>query len=307
MSSPDADHAIAARAAEQHGVVTRAQLRTLGVDRHASGRRVRTGSLHPVAGCPGVYAVGHPALTAEGVLHAAVLAAGWGAHVSGEHAEWLWDLRPPWLPAPEGLVALVVPRSCGREPPAARLRRRDLAVVETSRRRGIPVVSVERLLADAGERRDPWAVERLLDRALAERRTSIPRLEAQLARAQGQQGVGELRRLLAADRRHAGLTRSALEDAFLALLRRAGVPLPSTDHRLGPDRVDAFFARARLVVELDGTSWHRTRGRQEGDRRRELRLRARGLLVVRYTARQVLDEPEAVVADLVRLLAERDR
>ncbi len=306
-STAGVDLRVAAAATANHGLVDRHALRTLGVTRAMRETRLARGLLHPVPGCPGVFAVGHAALTPEGLVAAAVLACGPGAVATGEHAAWLWDLRPPWLPEPSGRVAVTVPRSCGRTPPAAALVRRDLPRRETSRRRGIAVVSVERLVVDAGATRELWAVERLLDRALVERRTSIPRLEAQLARAAGQRGAGALRVLLAADRRYAGLTRSELEEAFLALLRRAGLALPEVNARLGRDVVDALFAAARLVVELDGTAWHRTRRRQEDDRRKELRLRGRGLLVVRYTARQVLEEPEAVVADLVRTLAERTR
>jgi hypothetical protein len=307
VTSPPRDLAVAALAAGQHGLVDRGQLGHLGLDRHAIRGRVRRGLLHPVEDCPGVLAVGHPALDPEGLVAAAVLACGAGAVATGEHGEWLWELRPPWLPVPVGPVAVIVPRACGRTPAAARTVRRDLPGCETSRRRGIPVASVERLIVDAGADRDPWAVERLFDRALVERRTSLPRLEAQLSRAKGQRGAGVLRALLLADARLTGLTRSELEEAFLALLRRAGIPLPELNARLGQDLVDALFAGARLVVELDGARWHGTARRQDQDRRRELRLRAQGLLVVRYTARQVLEEPEAVLADLVGVLAERTR
>lgn len=301
------DPRIAAAATRNHGLVDRHQLRALGVTLDMRNTRLARGLLHPVPGCPGVFAVGHTALGDDASIAAAVLACGPGSAATGDHAEWLWDLWPPWRSTPTGRVLMVVPRACGRRPPAARLIRRDLPPGETSRRRGIPVVSVERLIVDAGEGRAFWVVERLLDRALVERRTSIPRLEAQLVAAAGQRGVGALRRLLEADHRYAGLTRSELEEAFLALLGRAGVPLPEVNARLGRDVADALFARARLVVELDGTRWHRTRRRQEDDRRKELRLRGRGMLVLRYTARQVLEEPEAVVADLVRTLAERAR
>lgn len=38
-----------------------------------------------------------------------------------------------------------------------------------------------------------------------------------------------------------------------------------------------------------------------------MRLRARGLTILRYTARQIFEEPEAVVADLVRTLGASPR
>ncbi|MBA2349350.1 MAG: DUF559 domain-containing protein [Solirubrobacterales bacterium] len=302
---PDVDEAIAALAARQHGLIERRQLAALQLGREARRTRERRRQLHLVPGCPGVFAVGHPTLGEEATVLSAVLACGPRAYAAGEHGEWLWNLRPPWLPFPSLPVSVTVPRACGRTPPAARLLRRDLPAPEWQTRRGIPVVSVERLIADAGADRELWAVERLLDRALVERLTSVPSLERQLERAKGQRGILALRQLLAAERRYAGLTRSELEEAFLLLLRRAGVELPKVNERVGTDLVDALFAAARVVVELDGTWWHRTHRRQEQDRRKELRLRQRGLLVLRYTARQIFEEPEAVVTDLVRVLTER--
>lgn len=296
---------ISARAAEQHGIVDRAELGRMEVDARAIRRRVAGGLLHEIAGCPDVWAVGHAGLSHEGLVLAAVRACGPGTYATGEHGEWLWDLRPPWIPPPALPVSVVVARDCGRRPAATSRSRRDLPTEETQLRRGIPVVSVERLITDVGAVRDLWAVERLMDRALVERRTSIPSLEAHLGRARGQRGAAELRLLLAAERRCAGLTRSELEEAFLRLLRRAGVELPRVNVRLGTDLLDALFDMAGLVVELDGTTWHRSRARQDADRRKEMRLRARGLLVVRYTARQLLEEPESVIADLVAVLHER--
>lgn len=305
MSVSGADLRVAALAAQQHGIVDLADLRACGVSREMRRTRLRRGALHVIEGCPGVFAVGHTALTQEALTLAAARACHRDAVVTGEYAEWLWDLRPPWAKPPSSPVCTIVPLSCKRSPEAATPRRRTLREQEWTLRRGIPVVTVERLLAEAGENDKPWDVERLLDRALIERRTSLPRLEAQLVRSRGCRGVRILRALVDADRRLSGLTRSQLEEAFLALLRRAEVELPELNHRLGRDLVDAVFESARVAVELDGTAWHRTRRRQEGDRRKEMRLRARGLLVVRYTARQVLEEPEKVVADLVRVLAGR--
>ncbi len=66
--------------------------------------------------------------------------------------------------------------------------------------------------------------------------------------------------------------------------------------------VDALWRRQRVVVELDGHGAHGARAQFERDRKRELRLRADGLVVIRYTWRQVTGEAETVTADLRRAL-----
>ena len=96
------DLRIAAVATRHHGLVDRHQLRALGVTHDMRASRLARGLLHPVPGCPGVFAVGHAALGADACVAAAVLACGPGAAATGEHAEWLWDLRPPGRPPPRG-------------------------------------------------------------------------------------------------------------------------------------------------------------------------------------------------------------
>ena len=76
----------------QHGVVSRAQLREIGLSDRAISRRCAAGSLHRVH--QGVYAVGHALLTARGRWMAAVLAGGPGAALSHNSAAALWELRP---------------------------------------------------------------------------------------------------------------------------------------------------------------------------------------------------------------------
>jgi very-short-patch-repair endonuclease len=59
----------------------------------------------------------------------------------------------------------------------------------------------------------------------------------------------------------------------------------------------------RVIVELDGHDAHDSRAQIERDRRRELRLRAAGFVVLRYTWDQVTREPGLVVTDVRLALA----
>ena len=98
------------------------------------------------------------------------------------------------------------------------------------------------------------------------------------------------------------VTLSALERRFLALVREHRLPLPRTNRVAGAYRVDCRWADRRLTVELDSYRFHHSRHAWEQDRRREREARARGDDFVRYTWRDVFEEPAATMAELRRLL-----
>ena len=98
------------------------------------------------------------------------------------------------------------------------------------------------------------------------------------------------------------LTRSDAEDRFLSLVAKAQLAAPETNVRLSPYEVDALWRDQSLIVEIDGFAVHSTRVAFERDRARDAELQARGLRVIRVTWRQLVDEPEAVVARLARAL-----
>jgi hypothetical protein len=85
------ERALAALASRQYGVVSRAQLRDLGLADSGVTARVRRGGLVPVH--RGVFAVGHSVLVVRGAWMAAVLAGGPRAVLSHAAAGALWELR----------------------------------------------------------------------------------------------------------------------------------------------------------------------------------------------------------------------
>lgn len=99
------------------------------------------------------------------------------------------------------------------------------------------------------------------------------------------------------------LTRSEAETRLLELLRAGGLPSPETNVTLGWCEVDALWRDERLVLEVDGYAFHRTRAAFERDRERDARLQALGYRVVRVTWRQIADRPEALLVRLAQLLA----
>ncbi len=84
--------------------------------------------------------------------------------------------------------------------------------------------------------------------------------------------------------------------------RKAGLPLPTINARVEGYEVDALWRSARLIVELDSWDFHRTRAAFERDRARDAVLQVAGYRVLRVSYRRLVEEPEAVVAMIRRLL-----
>jgi very-short-patch-repair endonuclease len=92
------------------------------------------------------------------------------------------------------------------------------------------------------------------------------------------------------------LTRSELERRFLRLCERSSLPSPEVNARVGDHVVDFLWRRSGLVVETDGFRYHPGRASFEHDHRRQAQLVAAGFEVLRFTWRQVVDEPNEVIA-----------
>jgi very-short-patch-repair endonuclease len=102
-------------------------------------------------------------------------------------------------------------------------------------------------------------------------------------------------------------TRSDLERLFLRLCRAHDIPKPEVNVRIGPYEVDFLWREARLVVEVDGWKYHSNRRAFEADRARDRELARRGLLVLRFTDRELSRQPDAVAASLLAHLRRRSR
>lgn len=96
-------------------------------------------------------------------------------------------------------------------------------------------------------------------------------------------------------------SRSVLEDAFLRLVERAGLPSPRVNALVAGFEVDAHWPDHRLVIELDSWEHHRDRRAFQRDRARDAALTAAGLRVVRLTYADVTRRSARVV-ELLRSL-----
>lgn len=298
------DRRIARLAQRQHGRITAGQLERLGLTRGEIDYRLEVGRLHRVHA--GVFAVGHADDTSEGQMLAAVMACGHEAVLSHLHAAHLWDILPPWVEVDLSAIHVTVPPGCRRgRRPGIVVHRAELGEQDRSRRRDIPITSPAHTLLDLGSIVQVRDLERAVDQVLTDELAAPDALWSVVAMHPRRRGARALRSLLEATERFDRLTRSQLEEALLALIRQAQLPEPQLNMRLAGYRIDAAWPHERVAVEVDGYRWHRTRRRLESDRRREAAIRRAGWMPLRYSARQVLDEGLAVLADLSRALAER--
>jgi len=144
-----------------------------------------------------------------------------------------------------------------------------------------------------------------LRRALAEaeyqRLVTLDEVRCVLGR--GKRGSAALRVAVECHNPRLARTKSQLEERLISVCERYSVIPPDGVNLLVAGwLVDAVWFEPKVVVELDGYAAHSTPARLERDHRRDLDLRAAGFVVLRYTWRQLMHEPERVVADLRRAL-----
>ncbi len=170
---------------------------------------------------------------------------------------------------------------------------------------GIPVTAVARTLLDLAASSQPDRLDRYLERAEERKLLDLRAVEATLSRAGGHRGRGRLRRALAIYRPEPAFTRSSLERRFLELVRKAGLPIPSTNFAIGARELDAYWEPERFAVELDVYETHGTRAAFERDRLRQEDLKLAGIEMIRVTGPRLDREPDAVLGRVATLLKRR--
>jgi hypothetical protein len=132
-------------------------------------------------------------------------------------------------------------------------------------------------------------------------RTSPP--SKPLARAHtGHRGASKLLKTLDAHEPGTSLTRSELEERFLAICRQHDLPHPLVNHDLAGRERDFVFPDHRLVVEVDSWTYHRSRRAFETDRYRDQTLLVAGYRTLRITDTQLEYDPPGVAATLTAVL-----
>ncbi|WP_241004256.1 endonuclease domain-containing protein [Conexibacter sp. SYSU D00693] len=171
---------------------------------------------------------------------------------------------------------------------------RDLPPGDVMSKQGIRTTTPTRTIVDLAETLDQWRVLDVAHEALHRKVLDVDRLRRQPL--QGRTGAASLTALLQrlADREH-----SALERALKALCRQAGLPEPTSQHRIGPrHHADLAWPDHQLLVEADSWTFHGNQRQWQRDHDRDLAAATKGWRTIRITHAQVHEHPGRVVAAL---------
>ncbi|MEP7112071.1 MAG: hypothetical protein ABI862_02290 [Ilumatobacteraceae bacterium] len=288
--------ALAAAAADRHGVFTTLMAQRFGVSNRLRNEWLALGWIERLgtrtfrfAGSPRSWRM---------TLASALGDLGSGAAISGRSVAALHRLDG----FVDGAVEIWVPRSCrNRDHPwVARSSSRPLKAGDVVTIDGLRCVTAERLILDSVLFRfSEQEIHNAIDSAIRMRLVSEKRLRARI--------VGDLssnawhRRTLVDALVDTG-GESALERRFLAIVRGARLPRPQLQrvYRDGTRtlaRVDAEFD-CGLVVEVAGHGTHATRLQRQLDEQRRTELTLRNKQVITFTYDDVYGRPKWVVGVL---------
>jgi very-short-patch-repair endonuclease len=294
--SGTADQRLATIARQQSGRVSRVQLRAIGLSDGAIQRRVRRGGM--LREHPSVYIVGHAAPVPLGRETGALLWAPDGAVLSHHSAAALWAIG-----SDDRNIHLLVQGGWTRHRPGVTVHRTNLLDARDIRiRDGLPVTSPARTLLDTAGRTSMRALEHMFTEAVTQNLVSPADLKDVIARGRGRSGCPALHALLDEEDDPA-FTRSDGEKRMRALIREAGLPAPLVNAPLHGFEVDFYWPAHAVVVEIDSYGFHTSRWAYERDRRKDAALRSRGMPPLRFSRRQVRDEPLLVITQVAQAIA----
>jgi len=264
------------------GLITRAMLRGPGWHRLFRDIYVRADSLDDVAWC----------------LAAALLLPKGGA-ISGSSAALLWGVQP--FPVAVIEVHVTVQRGTRVRPqPRLVVKHGSLPPDDVVEWLGIPVTTPLRTAFDLARELPCVDAVIVLDMFLHGKKLYADQLSAFIQRRSRWPGVDVARRALAlAD----GRAESPMETRLRLLIVLAGLPTPIPQHVVLDAagrfvaRLDLAYPEDRLGIEYEGDH-HRQRSTWTADLQRHNRLRLLGWTVLRFSAADVLGNPDKVLAQI---------
>jgi very-short-patch-repair endonuclease len=284
----------------QEGLISLAQLRSLGFTVKEIEARVRRGDFESVH--RGVYLVARPRVYGRGHLFAALLAVGDDAFLSHRTAAAAHGLRPI---APSHLEVSV----------SRKARPRTGLIIhrtgpphpgEIVRRFGLRYSSFPRLLIELAASETPVEIDRLITQAIRKGAFNPQALAAAIDRHSRRPGVAIAK---AAAGRYLDRTdrSSELEYSFDTHAQTdPRIPPYRTNVHLGPYEFDCVFDAQRLVVELDGRPYHAVLRDIEKDNAKNTWLQLHRFRILRITDFTWKHDRTSAIADLLALLATGD-
>jgi hypothetical protein len=288
---PDPELAVA------YGIFSVRQALEAGFRRADIKRQLRAGRWIRLA--RGLLSVGcRSALATDNIVIDRLLA-GRGAVVSEESAAFVhgWD-----LPAqPRATRLIIPPERSSNSAYRTRLHAGDVMLCGI-----VPVTTPLRTALDIVCTSEFASAVIILDSALRSGQVTHGQLHAEFGSAR-RNGVRAARTALCASDPLSG---SVLESEARLLFCRAGLPRPVSQFLLRSDgravaRVDFAWEEARLAVEIDGFAYHSAGEDFQRDRRRQNAVQAEGWLVLRFTAKDLRENPGYVIALIRWALARR--
>lgn len=291
------DRRVAAIATGQLGAFTRAQANDVGLSDRQLRSRVKSGILTQTGPNSFRFTGAPTSLNIE--LADVLMSIGGDVWCSGPTAAALhgfdgFSLRRPFH--------LLVPRHRNVTRNNVHVHRAEvIELIDRSTVDGLPVTSASRTLVDLARTADATQLAAALDSALRDGLVSEAAMHRRIAasRSQGRYGLPLLHEVLAGHEVSRG-GQSWLEREYLRLLADAGLPRPDTQSVLSRAkdrviRVDCRFPGTRVVVELLGYRFHRSRSQMSRDAERSNALLADGYLPYQFTYAQVVSEQAWVV------------
>jgi hypothetical protein len=183
---------------------------------------------------------------------------------------------------------------------------RQLTIVD-----GLAATNVNRTLCDLAGTIHPARLGFVLDRLLADQRTSLAGVGATLAEVsrRGRPGGPALGRLLDA-RSGRPVPRSKLEEMLDEALATQALIAPVNEYPLPTDGslsgfVDRAFPDAKLIVEADGRRWHARYVDFARDRARDRMAARRGWLTIRVSHEELRSDGDTVGRDIADVHQDR--
>jgi hypothetical protein len=276
----------------QRGVVVGRELRSDGVSRREIDHRLRRKRL--IAAFRGVYFVGHPDPAQFAWEFAALKVGGDESALFYRTAAVMWGSLPTQVD-PAIHLALNGKRDDRK---GLKLHQVDLPPDEVRTIHGdLRITTPARTLLDNA---DHTHLERMVADAIRRGLTTKRQLHRLLERHPGERNTAKLRAVLDQGPLWSA---SELERRAIALIRRAGLPLPESNLAMGSSSPDLVWREQRVLVELDSRGFHGDWIAAGTDRARDRKRNLQGWTVLRYVTSDIRDRSLTVIAEIAAALS----